>query len=221
MATNCVNCLMPSLSRLQVSMNRQFCQKCYKTAQYITGPCFGCRNAYTSDITSRTRRGHYCEACRAMYVENRRRRQQIEEEQRVLRTMQERERQIQMAEERRRQEEERRRREAEERRLEAERLEQERLEKERQYNAGIDNTTALDHRALCKMIYDMHIRMDQLHTTNVALQDTIDTMQETIDTMQETIESHRTDFWKVRHTANKCYSALDSHALLSDSDDEQ
>lgn len=221
MATNCVNCLTPSLSRRQVSINRKFCQKCYKTAQYITGPCFGCRNAYTSDITSRTLRGHYCQECNTKFVENYRHRKQIEEEQRILRAMQERERQIQMAEERRRQEEERRRREAEERRLEAERLEQERLEKERQYNAGIDNTTALDHRALCKMIYDMHLRMDQLHTTNVALQETIDTMQETIDSMQETIDSNHTALKKVRHTANKCYDALDSHNFLSYSDDEQ
>jgi hypothetical protein len=120
--------------------------------------------------------------------------------------MQERERQNQMAEARRRQKEERRL-EAEERRLEAERLEQERLEKERQYNAGIENVSALDHRALCKMIYDMHLRMNQLHTTNVE-------MQETIDSMQEEIHSHRTAFKKVRQTANQCFNVLDSHNLL-------
>ena len=211
MATNCVNCLMPSLSRRQVSMNRKFCQKCYNTVQYITGPCFGCRNAYTSEIINRKLRGHYCQECNtkytAQFMENYRHRKQIEEEQRILRETQERERQVRMAEERRRQKEERSRREAEERRLEAERLEQERLEKEKRYNTGIDNITALDHRDLCKMIYDMHLQINQLHTMNVA-------MQETIDSMQETIDSHQTAFKKVRNTANQCFASLDSHNLL-------
>jgi len=196
MATNCVNCLMPSLSRRHVSMNRKFCQKCYQTVQYITGPCYRCQTLCTSDIANRRQRGHYCQACNTKFIEDYKRRKQIEEEER-----------LQMAEERRRYEEEYSRRVAEVRRLEAERLEKERLENERQYNAEIDNIATLDHRALCKMIYDMHLRMDQLHTMNVA-------MQETIDTMQETIESYQTAFKKVRQTANQCYDALDSHNLL-------
>lgn len=200
MATNCVNCLMPSLSRRQISIDQKFCQKCYQIAQNITGPCFGCRNVYTSDISSRMLRGHYRQECNTKFMENYRRRKQIEE-------MQERERHVYMAEERRRQMEERVRREAEDRRLEAERLEQERLEKEKRYNTGIDNTTALDHRDLCKMIYDMHLQINQLHTMNV-------TMQETIDSMREEIDSHQTAFKKVRHTANQCFSALDSRNLL-------
>jgi len=211
MATNCVNCLMPSLSQRQVSMGRKFCQKCYQTIQYITGPCFGCRNAYTSEITNRKLRGHYCMECNtkytAQYMENYRRRKQVEEEQRILREAQAEEQMRRITEERRRWEEERRRREAEERRTEAERLEQERLENERQYNAGIDSISALDHRALCKMIYDMHLKIDQLHTMN-------ESMQETIDSMQETIDSYQTAFKKVRMTANQCFNALDSHNLL-------
>jgi len=204
MATNCVNCLMHSLSRQQVSMGRKFCQKCYQTVQYITGPCFGCQNSYTSEITNRRLRGHYCMECNTKHMENYRRRKQVEEEQRILRDAQVRERWRQAEEQQRRKDEERRRREAE-------RLEQERLEEERQYNAGIDSISALDHRALCKMIYDMHLKMDQLHTMN-------ESMQETIDSMQETIDSYQTAFKKVRMTANQCFNALDSHNLLTTPD---
>ena len=210
MTTNprhCNNCMIQLHSRRKVYMNQNFCHTCYQTAPSITGPCYGCRNTYTSDIRSRNNHGHYCQKC----IEKRR----IQHQEHRIRMAEELRIQTDAAIERQRllrlrleeQERERQRQAAEHQRLEAERAERERRDEEMRYNAGIDNMTALDHRALCKIIYDMHLQINQLNNRTV-------TMRDTIDSMQETIDSYQTAFKKVRRTANMCFSALDDHKLL-------
>lgn len=179
MSTHCMKCRINPLSKRQISLHHSLCTTCYQDSQVVTRMCLDCRNLYTSAKIAK----YYCDRCAHKHVERERERERRDREWDI--------------ELQRREDESRRRNEEYQQELAA-KIEQDRLTKEREYNEGIDKTCALDHRTLCKMIYDMHLVINHLDATVVALQEKIDDL-----------ENHAAD-----DMIGKCVDALRKHNLI-------